>query len=125
MNHEFTFVRLAPSVPLPPRPIPTPGVFIDPRRPLTAPAVWKELHRRALVREGDDSEWLADFGRRIAGSCECRQQWFSDLKVLPPDFTRYFEWTVAIHNAVNRRLEKPELSVEEAREIWGGHRENE
>lgn len=30
-----------------------------------------------------------------------------------------FEWTVAFHNAVNLRLGKPELSIGEAKLIWG------
>lgn len=29
-----------------------------------------------------------------------------------------FEWTVALHNAVNRKLNKPEMSVEDAWEFW-------
>lgn len=29
-----------------------------------------------------------------------------------------FEWTVSLHNVVNRRLEKPTLSLEEARNIY-------
>jgi hypothetical protein len=29
-----------------------------------------------------------------------------------------FEWSVHIHNAVNRMLEKPEVSLETAKAIW-------
>ena len=29
-----------------------------------------------------------------------------------------FKWSVAIHNSVNRRLGKPEVSVEKAKTIW-------
>jgi hypothetical protein len=40
---------------------------------------------------------------------------------MPPDFTSpeaFFAWGVALHNAVNRKLGKPELTIEEARRIW-------
>lgn len=91
------------------------------------PATWAELHTRALRREGrevrDDSRWLGVFGIRIQGRCECRKNWTDELKRLPPDYSNYFAWTVAIHNAVNRlpHLNKPELGLEEAHQIWSRH----
>lgn len=89
------------------------------RTQVSRPAVWDELHRRALAHDGsDDTGWLWSYERRIIGGCRCRDQWRQDIDALPPDFTHYFEWTVAIHNAVNARLKKPILTVESARAIW-------
>lgn len=83
------------------------------------PSTWDELHRRALAHKGgNDLAWLLEYTTRIAGNCECRKHWILLIQRLPPDFTRYFEWTVEAHNDVNRRLNKPELTVEEARAIW-------
>lgn len=84
-----------------------------------APSTWPELHLRALKKEGqDDSVWLMMFGIRIQGNCECRKNWSEELKQLPPDFQNYFAWSVAAHNLVNKRLGKPEISLEQARETW-------
>lgn len=92
---------------------------------LRVPAIWDELHVRALRPERtNDAEWLADFERRILGRCHCRQQWRDDLKAVPVDFTRYFEWTVSVHNHVNARLGKPILTVDQARAIWSPALEN-
>ena len=83
------------------------------------PKLWAELHRHALAHSGgDDSAWLAAFEQRILGACWCRREWKRDLEALPPDFARYFEWTVAQHNLVNARLGKPQLSVADAHRIW-------
>lgn len=83
-------------------------------------ATWQELHPRALTHDGsDDTVWLDAFGLRIGGSCACRKDWLLWISANPPQFGRYFEWTVAAHNAVNARLQKPILTLEEAYKIWG------
>lgn len=83
------------------------------------PKLWEELHLRALSHDGsDDTAWLVAFEKRILGNCICRKYWTQDVAINPPDFANYFEWTVAQHNTVNGRLEKPILTVEEARKIW-------
>ena len=121
MHLTFVFTRTAASAVLPEV---TPGVTF-PRQRLSRAAltrrpaaIWSDLHRRALTHEGDDSTWIADYTKRIIGTCQCRKQWDQDIAKLPPDFSRYFEWTVAIHNAVNARIGKPILTVEEARARW-------
>ena len=40
------------------------------------------------------------------------------LEATPPRLDDYFAWTVEAHYAVNRKLDKPEVSVEEARATW-------
>jgi hypothetical protein len=83
------------------------------------PKLWAELHRRALASDGyNDSVWLAEFEKRILGNCACRAEWRRDLQSSPPDFSRYFEWTVDQHNKVNARLGKPVISYNDALLIW-------
>ena len=83
------------------------------------PKLWEELHRHALAHDAsDDSVWLADFEKRILGSCSCRREWKKDLVELPPRFNDYFAWTVDQHNRINARLGKPLMTVEEAQKRW-------
>ncbi len=117
MHHEFVFTRSSESSPLPPRAAASSASTANPNRS-RRPAAWAELHRRALSVQGDDSVWLEDFGRRVIGSCHCRDQWRADLIIVPPDFAHYFTWTVEMHNRVNRRLGKPILTLEEAYRTW-------
>lgn len=81
-------------------------------------ATWPELHGRALERFGEDTAWLADFTARVGGNCACRKDWRAWIEVNPPDWADYFGWTVLAHNAVNKRLGKPEITVDQARVIW-------
>lgn len=82
--------------------------------------LWAELHRRGLAAPPgqDDGAWLIEF--RMQLPCGgCRLHWDAFCASMPPDWGNYFAWTVAAHNEVNRRLGKPELTVEEAKCIWG------
>lgn len=89
--------------------------------PITVKVIplWEELHRRALVVEYDDTEFLlGNFARRVPCG-ECRRHWLEMFKRTPIESHRYFDWTVDRHNEVNARLGKPVISYEEARRIWG------
>ncbi len=81
------------------------------------PAKWAELHRRALAFEGsDDSTWLIIFASKLPCG-DCKQHWQEMVLRTPPDWSRYFAWTVDRHNEVNRRLGKPELTEPAARTL--------
>lgn len=89
------------------------------------PAMWKELHLRALnwdfSTNKNDLQFLKGFGHRIPKfetGCKCRSFYNKYLKSNPPTFNKYFEWTVELHNAVNKKLRKPTVSLEAARGIW-------
>jgi len=84
----------------------------------TGPALWKELHLRALEREGqDDSAWMLKFENRIPCG-ECKRHFAEMLKSLPENYVGYFDWTVKTHNSVNSKLGKPILSLEQARKLY-------
>lgn len=83
------------------------------------PKLWKELHLRALRRDmrgeaGDDTAYLRALHSKLpCGSC--KMNFARHLQEIPPDFANYFEWTVKLHNAVNRELGKAEMLVCDAR----------
>jgi hypothetical protein len=85
--------------------------------------LWKELHERALNFKGkDDTAFLINFGHRIpryTKGCACKEHWRVILKENPPKFgEEYFEWSVNMHNLVNKKLGKPTYTVEEARKFY-------
>lgn len=90
--------------------------------PADGPALWAELHTRALRVTGRTLvvrlvDWLSKFGRRLPCG-HCRQDWDRMFRDTPPDLKNLFAWTVDRHNEVNRRLGKPEISEETARALW-------
>ena len=85
--------------------------------------LWKELHNRALTFRGhNDSSFIVDFSEKIPqflSGCKCNEFFNKYVLENPPNYSpnRYFEWTVRCHNAVNHKLGKKLISVEEARRI--------
>lgn len=85
-------------------------------------ASWKQLHTQAMKNDGGITmEWLIDFGRRLnITGCNCKRDWTKLLIDNPLPKSQQFAWTVKLHNMVNTKLGKPNLTVEEAHAIWGG-----
>lgn len=85
-------------------------------RPLVNP--WIALHNGSIV----DAAGLAEWEKTIPQyECGCRAFYAKYKADNPPDFSTpeaFFAWGVALHNAVNRKLGKPELTIEEALSIW-------
>lgn len=77
---------------------------------------WAELHRKL----DPDPEWFAAWLICIPGrACNrCAKNFEEILQANPIRYDDYFRWSVEVHNAVNRKLSKPELTVEEAAGIW-------
>lgn len=65
---------------------------------------------------------LADWENRIPNyDCRCREGYNQFKAADPPDFSSpmaFFHWTVRIHNAVNQKLGKPELTLGHALTLW-------
>lgn len=91
------------------------------------PTLWRKLHYygAALYKQGSidamaTRRWLETFRREIA--CEdCRNNWSLELGQLPPALntaTLFFEWTVAIHNAINSRVGHPQFSLPDAYALY-------
>jgi hypothetical protein len=94
-------------------------------RRVEGPRLWAELHHRPFLPGLDgfaETAWLNRFtGRVLCG--ECRNEWLAWVRENPVDLSssfNYFRWTVDTHNAVNRRLGKPEMTVDEAFKLHRG-----
>jgi hypothetical protein len=88
---------------------------------LNGPRFWAELHLLGLRhRSGKNmTGWLNDWRDSIPfNGCPCKEhldEWVSEN---PPDWNRFFEWGIDLHNAVNIRIGKPTMDVENAKELW-------
>lgn len=87
--------------------------------------LWKMLHERALDFRGDnDAEFLRNFANKIpryVQGCSCKEFWRNWIRSNPPVYGKnaeYFAWTVKAHNAVNKKINKPEYTVEQARKFY-------
>lgn len=102
-----------------------------PRVPHTAEELWRlrgqllwaEVHTWSLT--ADDLPrpflWLEKFLARL-GCGECADDsraWVAANPVPTDSHENRFAWGVRWHNHVNRKLDKTEMGVEEAREKWG------
>jgi hypothetical protein len=78
---------------------------------------WSLLHGY----RGCDPQWLELWVYFIPSRCDCRDGFQHILKDLPPDFSSpeaFFAWGVRLHNAVNAKLGKPQITIDEAYSIW-------
>jgi hypothetical protein len=87
--------------------------------------LWKELHTRAINHKGsEDGIFLSVFGTRIpryTSGCSCGEFYVSHIKQHPPKFgpnREYFIWSYEMHNAVNKKLNKPLMSLEDAIKLY-------
>jgi hypothetical protein len=78
---------------------------------------WAKLHGY----RGCDPQWLDIWQYLIPARCDCKDGFQRILKDLPPDHSSpeaFFAWGVALHNAVNAKLGKPQITLDEAYSIW-------
>jgi hypothetical protein len=79
---------------------------------------WKVLHEYG----GSDPHWHIEWEATIPRyGCSCRANYDQYKAANPPDFSSpnaYWLWGVHLHNWVNRKLGKTELTIEEALAIW-------
>ena len=78
---------------------------------------WSLLHRY----RGCDPQWLELWVYFIPQRCECKDGFQKIIEQLPPDFSSpqsFFAWGVTLHNAVNEKLGKPQITIDEAYSIW-------
>ena len=84
--------------------------------PLTNP--WIELHNGSIVNAEGLAAWeicIPQYG------CPCKRFYAEWKAANAPDFSSpeaFFAWGVALHNAVNAKLGKPEITIDEACLIW-------
>lgn len=82
-------------------------------------ACWTEKHSYL----GCDPIWHDLWELTIPKTdCLCNDYYAKLKKENPPDFSSpeaYFKWGVWLHNKVNEKLEKQQVTLEEAIQIWG------
>lgn len=82
------------------------------------PNPWIPIHNGSIRNADDLAEWEKTIPQY---ECGCRAFYAKYKMDNPPDFTcpeAFFAWGVRLHNAVNRKLGKPELTITEALSIW-------
>lgn len=83
--------------------------------------MWAMLHRFCALPAAKNADRLAEFliqFDRELPCGDCRRHWRKLLLELPPNIRDPFAWSVAAHNAINRRLKKREMTIPEARALW-------
>ena len=79
-------------------------------------AAWRALHTYA----GCDREFFLKWEKMIPCGT-CRENFKKLLADYPPDFSSpdaFWRWGWFMHNAVNEKLGKPLISLEEATQLW-------
>jgi hypothetical protein len=101
-----------------PRPRPEPRITISGVVIERKPNPWILLHDGSIKTIEQLTEWellIPQYG------CSCKRFYAEWKAANPPDFTSpeaFFAWGVRLHNAVNAKLGKPEITIEEAYKIW-------
>ena len=94
----------------------------DPSYPLQRDGgrFWAELHLFALRHTGGDaSEWFNGWKASLPfNGCPCKEHFDEYLEQNPVDWNNFFGWTINLHNAVNERIGKPVMFVDDARNYW-------
>jgi hypothetical protein len=101
-----------------PRPQPEPRITISGVRIERKPNSWIFLHDGSIKTIEQLTEWellIPQYG------CSCKRFYAEWKAANLPDFSSteaFFAWGVALHNAVNAKLGKPEITIDEAYSIW-------
>lgn len=75
---------------------------------------WRKLHTTLFTPE-EFELWI----QGIPGCSSCQRDFRRILKTLPPRYDDWNHWTWEVHNTVNKKLGKPEITWEDARILWG------
>ena len=71
-----------------------------------------------------DAMQFLDWLNSIPNQCDCRKEFEALLQTNPPRFYDWRRWTWEIHNAVNAKLHKPEVTWDDATELWNWNTEH-
>lgn len=83
------------------------------------PNPWIPLHDGSIKTIEQLTEWELLIPQY---SCSCKQFYTEWKAANPPDFSSpeaFFIWGVNLHNAVNAKLDRKQVTIEEAYLIWG------
>ena len=91
-------------------------------------ALWAFIHTITIIDFEDNERFVEpciDNLKALSGAIPCSkcvEHYIEQTKLLDAiDVNKpmvLFEWTVNLHNSVNRKLGKPEITYDEATQIW-------
>lgn len=87
-------------------------------------AIWNMLHRKNFTNKSDMEKFYYFEWKKLIPqkNCPCKSH-FDNIEVKhPPVFdseNSYRHWTWVVHNEVNKKLGKPQITLEEAASIHG------
>lgn len=88
------------------------------------PRLWAELHLFSLRnRNCSDLNFIKNWFDNWVDSipwngCPCKDHFEDYCKQFPPNFSDLWKWGIGIHNDVNKRNGKKQLSISEAERLW-------
>jgi hypothetical protein len=88
------------------------------------PRFWTELHLFSLRnRNCPDVNFIKNWFDNWVDSipwngCPCKEHFEDYCKSIPPNFSDLWKWGIEIHNDVNMRIGKKQLSFSEAEKLW-------
>jgi len=77
--------------------------------------LWREIHTNPDATQ----EWWDGIVKKVSSYfCSCGDFLKTYVTTNPPRFDDWFRWTWELHNAVNHKLNKPNITLDEAKAIW-------
>jgi len=80
---------------------------------------WRQLHTTPM-----DATQFASWLDGIPNQCDCRKSFDALLNINPPRFDDWQRWTWEIHNAVNAKLNKTEITWDDAAKLWNWNQQH-
>lgn len=82
--------------------------------------LWAELHLYTLRGGRWNADWWQGWVDALPfDGCPCEEHFRAFREADPPESADdFFAWGIRLHNSVNARLGRPQLSPEQARHLW-------
>ena len=80
---------------------------------------WHDLWREIHTKQDPTQEWWDSIVKKVSSYfCSCGDFLRDYVATNQPRFDDWFAYSWELHNAVNEKLGKPQLPIEEAKAIW-------
>ena len=94
------------------------------RMRLAGPKLWAAWHKRAkkavTISKAEEDKYIAELTAALPCG-ECRNDFLELIAAHEPNYGDYFAYTVAIHNAVNKKLGYKEMSLKDATALYASN----
>lgn len=87
--------------------------------PITYKELWRELWYDLFVNVKSSNELLEWEKRLSVIKCDCDTFYKVWKTINPPSFPLQFEWAYRLKSDVNKKLNKPNLELNEAKALYG------